>query len=186
MRTYINWTAAIILAEAVTWSGLAVAAGDSEILSCRAETDSLQRLTCYDKITVAEPEPSASTRSPHSVSFVSGDLRIQSKDFEKTIYNERVEFIPTFRNAGEKTVVALMFDFTFSDAFDEEIIKQSSKVDVRIAPGKTVQSSSFFYWEDNPFIAREPFDLLSGPISAGTTKISGTVTKVVYSDGTAG
>ncbi|ASR06682.1 hypothetical protein CHY08_05880 [Rhizobium leguminosarum bv. viciae] len=178
----------IALAASFLSAGSAFADTGSDMSACRAETDSLKRLTCYDAITLAVPgtvpAPMATSEvKPSSVAFVSAVLRIQSKDFSKQVFNSRVELRPSFKNDTKKTIVAIAHSLVVTDAFGDKVIDSTDKLDVRIPPGKTVQSEMFYFWEDNPFIQNEPFDLLAGAVSNGTAKAKLTVTKVIYSDG---
>ena len=92
--------------------------------------------------------------------------------------------IPTFKNTSKKTVVAIAHTLSVTDAFGDKIVDGESKLDIKIPPGKTVESDTFYMWEDNQFMQGEPYDKLSGPVSTGTAKAKLEVTKVIYSDGT--
>lgn len=178
-----------MLIAAAVWGACAGsaanAATDAEIAKCRNVRDSLARLTCYDNITlenkVAAPVP-AGNSSP--VVLESAEMRIQQKDYKKSVYGPRVELVPTFKNNSSKTVVALNHTLTIRDAFGDVIVENSDKLDIRIAPGKSVRSEMYYFWDDNPYIQGEPFDRLSGPVTTGTAKASSVVTSVVYADGT--
>ncbi len=110
-------------------------------------------------------------------------LRTQGKDLDKRVYSPRVEAIPTFKNVSKKTVVAIEHTLIIADAFGEKVIDGTSKLDIKIPPGKTVQSETFYYWEDNQFISSEPYDRLYGPVGTGVAKATIAVTKAVFSDG---
>ncbi|ANL22349.1 hypothetical protein AMJ96_CH02649 [Rhizobium sp. N113] len=159
--------------------------------SCKAESDSLKRLTCFDAIALPEsavalaaPTLPAGAPSKASVELVSAKMRIQSKNYERQIFHDRVELLPTFKNASTKTVVAIAHTITVTDAFGDKIIDGESKLDIKIPPGKTVESNTYYLWEDNEFIQGEPYDRLTGPVSTGTAKATLKVRKVIYSDGT--
>jgi hypothetical protein len=154
--------------------------------------DSLKRLTCFDAIAIPDtkqagtpPQPSTSATSlTPSVELVSATMRVQKKDFQRQIFHDRVELVPTFKNTSKKTVVAIAHTLSVADAFGDKIIDGTGKLDIKIPPGKTVQSDTFYTWEDNQFIQGEPYDKLTGPVSTGTAKATLSVTKVIYSDGT--
>lgn len=170
-------------------AGTASADFASDFATCKAETDSLRRLTCYDAL----PFVDASSKSPgestaksrtSQIELTKATLRIQEKDFEKQVFTRRVELVPSFKNGSKKTVVAVEHSLQISDAFGKLIVDGSSQLDIKIAPGKTVQSDNFYLWDDNPFIADEVFDKLQGPVSTGVAKATLRVTKAVFSDGT--
>jgi hypothetical protein len=165
----------------------------ADLRACKVESDSLKRLTCFDAIDVADSEGTAatptaagviSTSAKATVELVNAKLRVQRKNYRSQIFNDRIELIPSFKNLSKKTVVAIAHTVSITDAFGDKIIDGDSKLDIKIPPGKTVASESFYTWEDNPFIQAEPYDKLTGPVSTGTAKAVLTVTKVIYSDGT--
>ncbi|NKK37641.1 hypothetical protein GFL72_23865 [Rhizobium leguminosarum bv. viciae] len=163
----------------------------SDVRSCKGESDSLKRLTCFDAIVIpgpaeasTEPTTPSNTRSKAQVETVSAKMRVQNKDYQRQVFNARVELVPTFKNTSEKTVVAIAHTLTVTDAFGDKIVDGESKLDIKIPPGKTAVSETFYFWDDNPFIQGEPYDKLTGPVSTGTAKATLIVTKVIYSDGT--
>lgn len=156
-----------------------------EVSKCRGVADSLARLTCYDRLKIGTPavasQPVPGASSP--VTMTSYDLRLQPKDYRKEVFNERVELVPTLHNATKKTVIGVVLALTITDAFGDTIVDGSSKLDIRIPPGQTVESETFYFWDDNPFINNEVYDKLSGPVGTGAAKASAKVTRAVYSDG---
>ena len=79
--------------------------------------------------------------------------------------------------------MAIAHTMTITDAFGEKVVDGEGKLDIKIPPGKSVESDTFYMWEDNPFISGEPYDKLQGPVSTGTAKATMLVTKTIYSDG---
>jgi hypothetical protein len=174
----------------------AVADTIADMKSCRSEADSLKRLTCYDAIkidgenTPADSQTSAAvpkgdeTKSNSPITAAKVRLEIRQKDFRRQILNDQIILVPTLRNGTKKTLVAVELNMTISDAFGEKIVDQIARLDIKIAPGKTVESDSIFYWKDNPFISDEIYDKLVGPVSTGVAKASLDVKRAVFSDGT--
>ncbi|NEI74618.1 hypothetical protein GR212_34310 [Rhizobium lusitanum] len=174
----------------------AMADAGADMKSCRDETDSLKRLTCYDAIKIdgenapadntisaGVPKP-ADVRSGSSITPAKLKLEVRRRDFRREILNDQVILVPTLKNGSKKTVVAIEFNIAISDAFGDKVVDQLARLDIKIAPGKTVESDSIFYWEDNPFISGEIYDKLVGPVSTGVAKASLDVKKAVFSDGT--
>ncbi|RSB59262.1 hypothetical protein EFD55_32725 [Rhizobium pisi] len=174
----------------------AVADTIADMKSCRGEADSLKRLTCYDAIkidgenTPADSQTSAAVpkgdeaKSNSPITAAKVRLEIRQKDFRRQILNDQIILVPTLRNGTKKTLVAVELNMTISDAFGEKIVDQIARLDIKIAPGKTVESDSIFYWKDNPFISDEIYDKLVGPVSTGVAKASLDVKRAVFSDGT--
>lgn len=165
----------------------------ADLRSCKAESDSLKRLTCFDAIAVSGLEETATARpaagvagnsAKATVELVNAKMRVQGKSYQNQIFNDRVELVPSFKNTSKKTVVAVAHTVSITDAFGDKIVDGESKLDIKIPPGKTVVSETFYTWEDNPFIKGEPYDKLIGPVSTGTAKATLNVTKVIYFDGT--
>jgi hypothetical protein len=168
-------------------AGPAAADLASDFRACKGETDSLKRLTCFDAISV-EADANASQTGPRPTSsspitLTNIALRTQGKDLERRVYSQRVEAVPTFKNGSTKTVVAIEHTLVIADAFGEKVVDGRSKLDIKIAPGKTVRSETFYFWEDNQFINDEPYDRLYGPVGTGVAKATIVVTKAVFSDG---
>lgn len=166
--------------------GAATADVATDVQRCKQETDSLKRLTCYDLIEPASetslPELAVKSEAPIKLSSVV--LRQQAPDYNRHIFNARIELVPTFKNDTKKTVVAIEHTLVVKDAFGETIIDGVSKLDVKIQPGKTGKSDQFYFWDDNQFMQSEPYDRLVGPVSTGTAKATLEVKKAVFSDGT--
>lgn len=171
-------------------AGQAQADVTNDVRACKAETDSLKRLTCFDAIVLPEtgaataPLASPGAKAKASVELVSAKMRVQSKNYERQVFSDRIELVPTFKNSSKKTVVAIAHTLTITDAFGDKILEGEGKLDIKIPPGKTAESETIYFWENNPFIQGEPFDKLTGPVSTGTAKAVLDVTKAVYSDGT--
>lgn len=183
MRKY-NLVAAAISIAGSAWAGLA-----EDVTACKSEVDSLKRLSCFDAIRV---EPTAGvvkidapdTKAASPITLVKAKLSLQERDIRKQIYSRQIELVPTFKNDTKKTVVALEHTMTITDAFGDKIVDGRSRLDIKIPPGKTVESDLFYSWEDNQFINNEPFDKLLGPVSTGVAKSTLVVTRAVFSDGT--
>ncbi|MCA0000916.1 MULTISPECIES: hypothetical protein [unclassified Mesorhizobium] len=182
MKTTIVASAALLLS-----ANLACADPSADIVSCRSMADSLARLTCYDRIDIGEAKPStpspAASASPSPVSMVSAKLSLQGKNWERNVYNPRIELRLRFKNSSSKLVVAIGHSVVIRDAFGDTIVNQDGKLDITIPPNKAVDSESFYYWEDNPFISNEPFDKMVGAVQEDTAKVDVRVTRIVYKDG---
>lgn len=170
-------------------SGVARADLASDFALCRAEPDSLKRLTCFDNIVVDRNTEKSNTvqnvvSSTAPILLTRVVLRVQQEDHQRSVFSPRVELVPTFKNEAKKTVVAIEHTLTITDAFGDKVIDSVAKLDIKIPPGKTVQSESFYYWEDNQFIPNEPFDRLYGPVNTGVAKATLIVKKAVFADGT--
>ncbi|MGW6778321.1 hypothetical protein ACWF50_09745 [Brucella pseudogrignonensis] len=177
----------IIIALAVSaFSTLAIANQNDDILKCRDESDSLKRLTCYDALSTGSGNSTTVVKpaaSPANIITTEIALRHQGKDFDRGVFNPRIEAVPTFKNNTKKTLVAVELAIVISDAFGEKIIDGKDKLDIKIAPGKSQTSNVFFYWEDNQFINNQPYDKLFGPVDTGVAKAEMKVLKAVFSDG---
>lgn len=169
----------LLLASAVDASSDPMA----EIRSCKIEADAQKRLACFDAIEVEIPNEDNLAKKAAAISLAKVVLRLQEEDPRKRIYNSRVELIPTFKNDTKKTVVAIEHTISITDAFGDKIVDGRSKLDIKIPPGKTVESEMIYWWDNNPFIQNEPFDKLQGPVGTGVAKASLIVTKAVFSDG---
>lgn len=180
------WKIAVALFAAVSAPSIVHADPVSDLVRCKAEPDSLKRLNCYDAIAVQETQNPSPVLTPASapISMTDVQLRIQMKDVSSRIYHNRLEVVPTFKNMSDKTVVAIEHTLKMTDAFGEAVVDSTSKLDIKIPPKKTVQSETFYFFEDNPFIYDEAYDKLSGSVSNGSAKATMTVVKAVFSDGT--
>ena len=82
-RTIISFLAAGILAVLVA-SSPAHADTSSRIAECRAETDSLKRLVCYDAIPIDDMTEAAGTASPGPIATFEGTGMTTTRPFEAT------------------------------------------------------------------------------------------------------
>jgi hypothetical protein len=181
MRTYV--LIGILLIGATPVAAAGVDAG-SQLDACRQEQDTTKRLACYDAI--GKQDQAESEKNTGDVTFVSAKLRVQEQDYDKEVFNSRVELHPTFRNGSKKTVIGIEHHFEITDAFGDVIVQGTDKLNVRIAAGKTASSGQFYFWQDNPFINNEAYDKLIGPVTNGTAKVTDTISKVIFADGSSG
>lgn len=132
----------------------------ADIRSCKVENDLLKQLTCFDAIVVSGSENVApglaasgttSGVTKATVELITAKIRVQRKNFERRIFSDRVELLPSFKNTSKKTVVAIAHTLSVTDAFGDKIVDGDSKLDIKIPPGKTVESETFYMWENNEF-----------------------------------
>ncbi|MDJ1632245.1 hypothetical protein [Rhizobium rhizogenes] len=164
--------------------GLMAAAGTAaaeDIQSCKSESDTAKRLACFDAVASRQADVPEKKEAP--IKLAKASLRLVQADPRKRIYSSRIELIPTFTNETKKTVVALEHTVVVTDAFGDKIIDGQSRLDIKIPPGKTVESTMIYTWEDNEFIKDQPFDKLQGPVSTGVAKAVLEVKRAVFSDG---
>lgn len=99
-------------------------------------------------------------------------------------YNQNsMRFMPIFLNETGKTVVGFRFVSTFKSAFGDTVFSFNGESSERIAPSGLSTADTFYFFEDNQFIANEPYDNLKIFEAAGTGEISTIVTAVVFDDG---
>jgi hypothetical protein len=94
-----------------------------------------------------------------------------------------IRFMPIFQNEMTKTVVGFKFKTTFRSAFGDEIFSFEGESSERIGVNKVSTAATYYFFEDNQFIADEPYDRLKIFESSGTGTISTVVTAVVFEDG---
>lgn len=107
-----------------------------------------------------------------------------SENFEAGRLHDRIQMTMSFRNGTNKTVVGVRHQFSVSDAFGEVLLKGTDNLDVKMGPMTNIKSSMVYYWDDNPFIGKEPYDRLEAPLANGTYKITKKILKVIFEDGT--
>ena len=92
--------------------------------------------------------------------------------------------MPIFANETGKTIVGFRFTATFLSAFGDEVFRFSGESSERIEVGANSTAKTYYFFEDNQFIANEPYDKLKIFRASGTGKIRTTVNAVVFDDGT--
>lgn len=95
----------------------------------------------------------------------------------------RVRFMPIFKNASDVTITGAKFSAVFQNAFGDEVFKFNGDSAEKIRPGKASTNDLFYYFEDNQFIAGEPYDKLLPLVTAGTAKIVVAIDALVFEDG---
>ncbi|MCY0146975.1 hypothetical protein OEG84_04390 [Hoeflea sp. G2-23] len=110
-------------------------------------------------------------------------LSSQVTNFDINVFKPRIELRLRLKNATTKVVVAVGLNIVIKDAFGDEVVNQNGKLDITIPVGQEADGTSFYYWEDNQFIADDPYSRLIGAVEAGTARTEVRVTRAVYQDG---
>ncbi len=95
----------------------------------------------------------------------------------------RVRFMPIYSNVSEKKIVGAKFEARFLNAFGDEIFSFSGELDEPVSPGKTSTHQLFYYFEDNQFIAGEPYDKLLPMVTNKTGSIEVAMTTIAFEGG---
>tara|TARA_B100001250_G_scaffold82938_1_gene68430 strand:- start:170 stop:700 length:531 start_codon:yes stop_codon:yes gene_type:complete len=119
------------------------------------------------------------------VKFISCKIEKKIKDFSRDSkpYKAHVRAYFQFENLSSKTTSGIQFKFYFKDAFGDVLYESSSKSNIIIKPNKKNSMNTFFYWEDNEFLAGEPYDMLQSAAGAGTIRTEVEIISVVFDDG---
>lgn len=130
-----------------------------------------------------ELEPRKSYTAEQAAVPTAATLKQQRQDFDQNIMHDRIELRVSFRNGWTQKIVGVAHRFRILNAFGDELHQGRDNLDILIPGGETVASPMFYVWENNPFIAGEPYDRLLGAVTNGTYKVELTVEKVVLGDG---
>ena len=99
-------------------------------------------------------------------------------------YNQNsMRFMPLFKNLTSKTIVGFKFHAVFKSAFGDVVFAFDGESSERVQPDAMSTASTFYFFDDNKFMADEPYDRLQIFEATGTGTISATVTAVVFDDG---
>lgn len=94
-----------------------------------------------------------------------------------------MRFMPIFKNETGKVVVGFRFKASFVSAFGDEIFSFDGESSERVGTSKSSTAETYYFFEDNPFIANEPYDKLKIFQAAGTGRVTTKVTAVVFDGG---
>ncbi|WP_439143766.1 hypothetical protein [Planktotalea sp.] len=99
-------------------------------------------------------------------------------------YNQnRIRFMPKFKNTSDKKITGLKFTARFLNAFGDEIFAFSGETDEQVPAGKSTKSTIFYYFEDNQFMGGQPYDKLLPMITNNSANIDIQVDMIAFSDG---
>lgn len=99
-------------------------------------------------------------------------------------YNRKsIRFMPKLKNESESAIVGVRFTSVFRDAFGDEIFQFDGKIEERIASGSSSTANVFYVFEDNPFMAGQPYDNLLPMIDGNTGSITTNITGLAFDDG---
>lgn len=99
-------------------------------------------------------------------------------------YRAHVLFWIEFFNSGRKKITGIKFDAQFIDAFGDVLHIDSLKSNDVIGPNDLSTMDTHWYYEDNEFIANQPYDKLKSAASADTLQAKVNVTAIAFDDGT--
>lgn len=94
-----------------------------------------------------------------------------------------VRFMPIFKNISGKTIVGAKFTTKFLNAFGEEIFRFSGELNEQVSPNMTSTYTLFYNFEDNQFIAGEPYDKLLPMVTNKTGNIEVTLDMIAFKGG---
>lgn len=94
-----------------------------------------------------------------------------------------VRFMPVFENIGEKRIVGVKFTAQFLNSFGDELFSFSGNSDESVSPGKTSTHNIFYNFEDNQFIAAEPYDKLLPMVTNKSGNIKITLDMIAFEGG---
>ncbi|MGO4907559.1 hypothetical protein ACEN2J_04415 [Pseudorhodobacter sp. W20_MBD10_FR17] len=95
----------------------------------------------------------------------------------------QMRFMPKITNETDRTIVGFKFTTSFISAFGDEVFKFSGESAEKVEPSKSSTADTFYFFEDNQFIAGQPYDKLQIFETSGTGKIETKIDAIVYSDG---
>jgi vacuolar-type H+-ATPase subunit H len=110
----------------------------------------------------------------------------QPQDFSRDSapYKEHVRAFFTFRNNSNKSIAGIQFEAEFLDSFGTSLYRAQLQLEQRIPAGSTSRADSYWYWEDNDFVADQPYDKMHSAAGAETLKVKTKIKKVSFADGT--
>jgi len=99
-------------------------------------------------------------------------------------YNtNRIRFMPIFTNLTDKRIVGTKFNAEFQNAFGDTIFEFSGETDESIRPGQQSSYDLFYYFEDNQFMAGQPYDKLLPMVTNDSGKILVTLQMIAFEGG---
>ena len=117
------------------------------------------------------------------VQFISFTPKYFPKDYEREdIYREHIKLFFSFKNVSSKAIAAIAFKAHYYDAFGDLIYKLGeTKWSIPIGPDGLSDPERFLYAEKGVHKAFAP---LLNPVLGGSLRITITITKIAFQDGT--
>jgi hypothetical protein len=163
----------------IVFASLVAGVSAPQVLSAETVvTTDGRRITLNDDGTYAIEE-AASDQSAEYLSFDEPFFTKYSGEYGQ----EQVRFMPIYTNEHDQSIVGLKFTATFRNAFGDEVFSFDGESNERVGAGNRSTANLFYYFEDNPFIGGEPYDLLSPLVINATGAIDVVPTAIVLEGG---
>ncbi len=104
-------------------------------------------------------------------------------DSGESTYDKKVRLYIHYWNKTDTPISGVKVYVRIYNSFHELVYEVSFNDEVLLKPGEKNQSTSYRYWEDNPYIGGEPFDKLWELAMNGTAKLKFKITKVAFVTG---
>lgn len=94
-----------------------------------------------------------------------------------------IRFFLHYENRAARRVIGVQLEAVIRNAFGRPVHESTFEDEVSLAPASRERSTSFYKFEDNPFIAGEVYDRLWKGADDGTLKVEVMVLKVILEGG---
>jgi len=99
-------------------------------------------------------------------------------------YSDAVALYLHYLNKTNKRVIGISVYVAIKNAFGKIVFQNTYEDEVVIEPNEKLRNDTYWHFDNNPFIAGEPFDLMWQMAQNGTAQISTSIRKVIFDDGT--
>lgn len=99
-------------------------------------------------------------------------------------YSNSVALYLHYLNHTDKKVVGVTVFVSITNPFGKILLQKTFDDEIVIQPKERLRNSTYWHFDDNPFISGEAYDLMWQAAQNGTAKITSSVRKVIFEDGT--
>lgn len=112
-------------------------------------------------------------------------VEVWDKSLSLTNINNRnsVALYIHYLNNTSKKVISVTVNVAIFNSFGKLLFQKIFEDIVALQPGERLRSTTFWHFDDDPYVPGEPYDLIWKAVQNGTAKMAISVRKVIFDDG---
>jgi hypothetical protein len=140
-----------------------------------------------DKSTFKQDSISSHTKNiiTKYIKFAEDAVEVWDKSINLTEvnYQDAVALHLHYKNNTDKKVIGVAVFVSITNAFGKVVYQNTYEDEVVIEPKEQLRNDTYWHFDNNQFISGEPYDYLWQMAQNGTAKISTSIRKVIFEDG---
>ena len=132
----------------------------------------------------AEANDTSEIKKPIKYAEEAVEVWDKSLTLTEVNYSNAVALYLHYLNKTDKKIIGVSVYVAIMNAFGKTVYQRTYEDEVVLEPNEKLKNDTYWHFDDNQFISGEPYDLMWQMAQNGTAKISASIRKVIFEDGT--